>query len=66
MEELSRLLTKLKLDHLEAQLDTLCEQAAQYELDYQSFRSVGRTRGMNRAGQGKGKFVEFRGDEARL
>ncbi len=29
MEELSGLLTKLKMDHLEAQMDTLCEQAAQ-------------------------------------
>jgi DNA replication protein DnaC len=37
MEELNGLLTKLKMDHLEAQMDTLCEQAAQRELDYQSF-----------------------------
>ncbi len=41
MEELSDLLTKLKMEHLEAQMDTLCEQAAQRELDYQSFRSGG-------------------------
>ena len=37
MEELTRLLTKLKMEHLEAQLPSLCEQAAQRELDYQSF-----------------------------
>jgi DNA replication protein DnaC len=35
--ELSALLVKLKMDHLEAQLDTICEQAAQRELDYQAF-----------------------------
>ncbi len=37
MEALNDLLTKLKLDHLEAQLPSLCEQAAQRDLDYQSF-----------------------------
>src|SRR5260370_24473174 len=37
MEELTALLTKLKMDHREAQLPTLCEQAASRELDYQSF-----------------------------
>jgi DNA replication protein DnaC len=37
MEELNALLTKLKMEHLEAQLPTLCEQAAARELDYQSF-----------------------------
>jgi hypothetical protein len=37
--ELATLLDKLKLDHLETQLDTLCEQAAQRELDYSSCRS---------------------------
>lgn len=37
MEELSGLLTKLKMEHLEAQLPSLCEQAAARELDYQSF-----------------------------
>ena len=31
--ELELLLTKLKMDHLEAQLDAVCEQAAQRELD---------------------------------
>jgi len=30
-------LEKLKLEHLESQLQTVCEQAAQQELDYQSF-----------------------------
>lgn len=37
MEELSSLLARLKMDHLEAQLTSVCEQAAQRELDYQSF-----------------------------
>jgi DNA replication protein DnaC len=35
--ELTVLLDKLKMDHLEAQLDAVCEQAAQRELDYKSF-----------------------------
>jgi DNA replication protein DnaC len=35
--ELETLLSKLKMDHLEAQMDALCEQAAQRELDYQTF-----------------------------
>lgn len=35
--DLETLLDKLKLDHLEAQIDSLCEQAAQRELDYKSF-----------------------------
>jgi DNA replication protein DnaC len=35
--ELTGLLEKLKMDHLEAQLDTVCEQAAERELDYKSF-----------------------------
>jgi DNA replication protein DnaC len=35
--ELTALLDKLKMDHLEAQLDAVCEQAAQRELDYKSF-----------------------------
>jgi DNA replication protein DnaC len=35
--ELEGLLTKLKMDHLEAQLDAVCEQAAERELDYKSF-----------------------------
>ena len=35
--ELEGLLEKLKMDHLEAQLDAVCEQAAKQELDYKSF-----------------------------
>ena len=35
--ELATLLDKLKMEHLQAQLDRLCEQAAQREWDYQSF-----------------------------
>ena len=32
--ELEILLEKLKMDHLELQIDTLCEQAVQREWDY--------------------------------
>jgi len=35
--ELDNLLEKLKLDHLENQLDAVCEQAAQRQLDYKDF-----------------------------
>lgn len=35
--ELSALLDKLKLEHLDAQLDAVCEQAAGRDLDYKSF-----------------------------
>jgi DNA replication protein DnaC len=35
--ELDHLLDKLKMDHLEMQLDAVCEQAAQRQLDYKSF-----------------------------
>jgi DNA replication protein DnaC len=35
--ELTALLDKLKLDHLEAQLDAVCEQAAQRQQDYKTF-----------------------------
>jgi DNA replication protein DnaC len=35
--ELSSLLDKLKLEHLDAQLDAVCEQAAGRDLDYKSF-----------------------------
>lgn len=35
--ELENLLEKLKLDHLENQLDAVCEQAAQRQLDYKDF-----------------------------
>jgi len=37
MDELTTLLMKLKMEHLEAQIPTLCEQAAQHDLDYQTF-----------------------------
>jgi DNA replication protein DnaC len=35
--ELTALLEKLKMDHLELQLDAVCEQAAERELDYKTF-----------------------------
>jgi DNA replication protein DnaC len=35
--ELTTLLEKLRMDHLDAQLDAVCEQAAAGELDYKSF-----------------------------
>ncbi len=35
--ELENLLDKLRLDHLEAQLDAVCEQAAEKQLDYKTF-----------------------------
>ena len=35
--ELNHLLAKLKMDHLEAQLDAVCEQAAQRQVDYKTF-----------------------------
>ena len=35
--ELERLLQELKMDHLELQLDAVCEQAAERGLDYKSF-----------------------------
>lgn len=37
--ELNTLLDKLKLEHLEAQLEAVCEQAAQRQLDYKTFLS---------------------------
>lgn len=37
--ELENLLDKLRMDHLEAQLDAVCEQAAQRQLDYKTFLS---------------------------
>lgn len=37
MDQLTPLLTKLKMEYLEAQLDAVCEQAAQREMDYKSF-----------------------------
>lgn len=35
--ELDNLLEKLKMDHLEAQVDSVCEQAAQRQVDYKTF-----------------------------
>jgi DNA replication protein DnaC len=35
--ELTQLLTKMKLEHLEAQLEAVCEQAAQRSVDYKTF-----------------------------
>ncbi len=35
--ELDHLLDKLKLEHLQAQLDAVCEQAAQRQVDYKAF-----------------------------
>jgi len=35
--ELENLLTRLKLEHLEHQLDAVCEQAAQRQADYKTF-----------------------------
>lgn len=35
--ELTHLLERLKMDHLLAQLDGVCEQAAKGDLDYQGF-----------------------------
>ncbi|KPL77310.1 ATPase AAA [Ornatilinea apprima] len=37
MMELDRLLEKLRMDHLEAQIDAVCEQAAKAQLDYKAF-----------------------------
>lgn len=37
MERLTTLLTRLKMDHLEAQLDAVCTQAAERDLDYKQF-----------------------------
>jgi DNA replication protein DnaC len=35
--ELDNLLDKLRMDHLEAQIDAVCEQAAEKQLDYKTF-----------------------------
>lgn len=56
--ELETLLAKLKMDHLEAQLDAVCEQAAQQELDFKSFL----TQALTVEWQGRDR----RGIEARL
>lgn len=56
--ELTFLLDKLRMDHLDAQLDAVCEQAASGELDYKSFL----TRALETEWQGRYR----RGIEARL
>lgn len=56
--ELAGLLAKLKMDHLEAQLDAVCEQAAERDLDYKSFL----TRALETEWQGRDR----RGIETRL
>lgn len=56
--ELTFLLEKLRMDHLDAQLDAVCEQAAVGELDYKSFLA----RALETEWQGRYR----RGIEARL
>lgn len=56
--ELENLMNKLKLDHLEDQLDVVCEQAAQHQLDYKSF--------LSRALQAEWQGRFLRGIQARL
>jgi DNA replication protein DnaC len=56
--ELASLLEKLKMDHLEAQLDGVCEQAAQRDLDYKTFL----TQALQTEWQGR----HLRGIETRL
>jgi DNA replication protein DnaC len=61
--ELSRLLERLKMDHLDAQLDTVCEQAAARDLDYKSFL----TEALNTEWQGRyQRGIETRLRQARL
>lgn len=56
--ELSLLLERLKLDHLEAQLDAVCEQGASQQLDYKHFLA----QALDIEWQGRSR----RGTEARL
>ena len=56
--ELTALLEKLKLEHLDAQLDAVCEQAAARDLDYKSVL----TQALETEWQGRFR----RGIEARL
>jgi len=58
MSELSGLLEKLKLEHLDRQLDAVCEQAAARDLDYKSFLCAALTT------EWRGRFQK--GIEARL
>jgi len=56
--ELENLLNKLKMDYLDAQLDAICEQAAQKDVDYKTFL----VQALNTEWQGRYQ----RGIEARL
>ena len=56
--ELHGLIDKLKLEHLGLQLDTLCDQAAQRELDYRHFL----TEALHLEWRGR----QSKGNEARL
>lgn len=56
--ELTGLLEKLKLEYLDAQLDAVCEHAAQHDLDYKSFLTQALTT------EWQGRFQ--RGIEARI
>jgi DNA replication protein DnaC len=56
--ELTALLTKLKMEHLENQLDAVCEQAAARDLDYKSF--------LTRALEVEWRGRDQRGAETRL
>ena len=58
LSDLNTLLERMKLDHLETQLDALCEDAAKHELDYRSFL----TQALHTEWQGR----HLRGIEARL
>lgn len=58
MMELPNLLDKLRMDHLEAQLDAVCEQAASAQMDYKDFL----TQALQTEWQGRFQ----RGIEARL
>jgi DNA replication protein DnaC len=57
-DDLSLLLERMKLEHLDTQLDTLCEDAAKHELDYRSFL----TQALATEWRGR----QLRGIEARL
>ena len=56
--DLTTLMDRMKLEHLDAQLDALCEDAAKRELDYRSFL----TQALMTEWQGR----QLRGIEARL
>jgi DNA replication protein DnaC len=60
--QLEGLLEKLEMDHLDAQLDAVCEQAAQQELDYKSFLA----QALNTARKWRPFGCPLRGIETRL